>query len=197
MKIFKKSVFPTILLFSFLLTTGCQKKNKEMAPFFDGLYFKYEVSATSGNSEDVFKVKKMNGGYEVILDEFYGSHNVGEIVKNIVDLYGVIKEKPIRARKASKRTKKIKWLKGRRICIWIPLEEIKIGSKFETSLGNYRVIEQKNWEDWKVWMLKDGSGNESYYDRGTGFLVGSKSISLQMVGSMKRILIDTNADIPY
>lgn len=190
--------FIVLSIIVFLNCSGCQKKNKEIAPFFDGLYFKYRVITISGNSEDLFTIKEVDRGYEVILDEFYGSHNVGETVNHIVDIYGFIKEEPTRTRKASKKIKKLKDLKGRRIHIWIPPEELNIGNIFKTSFlrGSCRVIEQTTWEGWDVWVLKDIAGNKCFYDVETGFLVGSQSITVAIVGSVKIILIDTNVDIP-
>ena len=198
MEILKKSIFPTIFLFVFLLTTGCQKKyNSELVPFFDGMYLKYKVITNSGSHEEIFSIKEENSEYKIFKEDVYKSHILEEIVTHVVDCYGVIKEKPVRTMKTSKRTKILDKLKGRRICIWIPPDEMQVGKKLETSLGNFRIIEEATWEKWNVWVLKDGHGNKSFYDRETGFYVGIQSISGGLIGSMKTILIDTNADIPY
>ena len=197
MKTFEKRIFPIIFLLVFLLTPGCQKKNREIAPFLDGMYFKYKVITNSGSHEELFTIKEMCSEYEIIDEELYRSPKLGKIVKHTVDQYGVIKGKSIRTRKASKKTKKIKKLKGRRICIWISPDEMQVGKKLETSLGNFRIIEKATWEKWNVWVLKDSHGNKSFYDRETGFYVGIQSISGGLIGSMKTILIDTNADISF
>ncbi len=197
MEIFKKSIFPTIFLFVFLLTTGCQKKYSELVPFFDGMYFKYKVITNSGSHEEIFSIKEENSEYKILKEDVYKSHILEEIVTHVVDCYGVIKEKPVRTMKTSKRTKILDKLKGRRICIWIPPDEMQVGKKLETSLGNFRIIEKATWEKWNVWVLKDSHGNKSFYDRETGFYLGIQSISGGLIGSMKTILIDTNADIPY
>lgn len=183
-----------ILLVVLLTNFGCQKK-REIAPFFDDLYFKYKDIVSSGSSsERIYRIKELHDGYEVIEEDL--SPILPRTEKHIVDLWGFIKEST-RIRKTAQKTKRHYKHKGKRICIWIPAEELQVSNKFETSLGNCQVEEKRSWKNWDVWVLKGYSGVEFYYDIKTGFFVGSNAPSLPLVGSMNRILIDTNADIPH
>jgi len=184
-----------VILFIVLSTNlGCQKKGG-LAPFFDELYFKYKDIVSSGSSsERIYRIKELHDGYEVIEKDL--SPILPRTEKHIVDLWGFIKQST-RIRETSQKTKKHYKHKGKRICIWIPAEELQVGNKFETSLGNCQVEEKRSWENRDVWVLKGDLGVEFYYDIKTGFLVGSHVPSLPMVGSTKRILIETNADISY
>ena len=194
MKTYNKRYLLVILLVVLVTNFGCQNKDKEIPPFFNGLYFRYKVTTSSGSYEELFTIKEMRSGYEITEERL--TPVFPEKVNNIVDIYGFIKESA-EIKETGKKTRSIKWHKGRRICIWIPPKELKIDNKFETSLGNFRAVEQTTWESWDVWVLQDSHGNKCFYDRETGFYVGIQSVSAGLVGSMKKILIETNADIPH
>jgi len=197
MRILTNVILTIILLIYLPVQIGCQRKSKELSPFFDGLYFRYTDVKSSVRGDILYTIKKVGNKYEIIKDDSNKSNILGEIITYVVDYYGFIKETPVRVRKTSKKTKKLEDLKGRQICIWIPPKALQIGNIFKTSFlhGSVRVIEQTTWEGWDVWVLKDRAGNKCFYDSETGFMVGSQSISVGIVGSVKTILIDTNADI--
>jgi len=187
-----KSTLLVIFFLFVFFNVECQKKG-EIAPFSDGLYFKYKVIVDIGSSgEIIYRIKEMNTEYEIIVE--YSLTLLPETMKHIVDIWGFIKEST-EIKKHAKKIKKLKEFKGRRIVIWISPKELQIGNKFKTSLGDLQVKEKRTWENWDVWVLKGNLGVEFYYDIKTGFLVGSHVPSLPMVGSTKRILIETNADI--
>ena len=169
------------------------------APFFDELYLRYTDDKAYVGGDILYTIRKVSNKYEIIKDDSNKSNILGEITKYVVDHYGFIKETPVSTRKVSKKVKKLEDLKGKRIHIWIPPEELHIGNIFKTSFlrGSCCVIEQTTWEGWEVWVLKDIAGNKCFYDVATGFSVGSQSITVAILGSVRILLIDTNADIPY
>jgi len=194
MKIYGKSNLLAISLFVLLLNIECQKKG-EIAPFYDGLYFTYKDVVSIGvTNERIFRIKEINTEYEIIEEDL--SPVLPETIKHTVDLCGFIKES-IEIKKSTKKTKKLKKFRHRRIAIWIPPNELKVGNKFKTSFGDFQVKEKRIWEKWDVWVLKGDFDFETYYDIKTGFFVGSRVPPQPLVGSTKRILIETNADIAY
>jgi len=185
-----------VILFIVLSTNlGCQKRG-DLAPFFDGLYFKYNNILNTGNTYTIYTIKKVDSEYNVIEERL--TPVFPETINHIVDLYGFIK-KSTKIKETSKETKDLKFNKGRRIAFWIPPKELQINKRFSTSLSGRstcRVIEKKSWNKWSVLVSEDEVGAEFYYDIKTGFLVGCH-VSIPLVGSRKTILIETNADIPY
>jgi len=188
----KKNIFLVFLLVLFL-NVGCQKKGEgELAPFFDELYFKYKEGSI-GNNYIIYSVKEIDCEYEIIKED--ASPTFPGTTKYIVDFWGFIKKAPAVTRTKRKWKKSKSWI-GTRIGIWLPASELQVGKKLTTStIGKCRVEEKKTWEKWDVWVLKDGLGNEHYYDIKTGFWVGCNILTL--AGGRKTILIDTNADISY
>ena len=189
----KRNNLFVILFFVLFFNLGCPQKEKgEPAPFFNELYFKYK-EGTIGNNYIMYRLNEIGSKYEIIKEDI--SPTFPGTTKYMVDLWGFIKKAPIVTRTKRKWTKSKSWI-GTRIGIWLPTSELLAGNKLTTSIiGKCRVEEKTIWEKWEVWLLKDGLGNEYYYDVKTGFWVGCNIHNIS--GGKKTILIDTNADIPY
>lgn len=161
-----------------LILSQCTKY-KEKAPFFEGLILEYGSSgATYGRY--IYEINSLDdNGFKITKKEKWKALKPKPVVM-MVKANGRVYE-------SNKKRYKNKFSP-----IWIPVNEMEIGDKFD----DRNIVERKaKWEKWKVLVVKDTpTGGESYYDLNTGYWVGS--FARTAVGSGEIVLVDTNADIP-
>lgn len=171
-----KNLFVLILLGILLplILLNCTKYN-EKAPFFDGLYFEYDIK---GKRITYNLYALDNEKYKIIRTE--KSKVFGNKIRELfVDVYG----------KVYKST--YKRYKGKFSPIWIPVHEMEIGNSFD---GSNIVARKDKWREWEVLVTKDTViEEEQYFEFNTGFLVGVKG---RLGMSYEVVLVNTNADIP-
>jgi hypothetical protein len=157
-----------------LLLIQCSK-DKEEAPFFDGLYLEYKLGNKGKKTYNVSISNKK--GFKVIEIEQWPIFD-DEVEEYSVDLYGKVYSSGA--------------YKGEFSPIWIPVNKMKVGNTFD---GGFLVSRLDNWKRWEVMVVKAPIGRtEIYHDLTTGFLVGMVTTSVS--GTTKTVLVDTNADIP-
>ncbi len=164
-----------LAIFLFLIFIGCAKY-KEEAPFEDGMYFEYRY----GTLNKTYNINHLDdNNFKIVETDSFYKATEGKL-EMLVDSYGKVYE----CRK--------KRYKGKFSPIWIPVHDMEIGDEYDK---RERVDRIDKWEKWEVLVIKDiPTGAENYYELKTGYFVGSEARSL--VGSGKKILEATNADIP-
>jgi hypothetical protein len=83
---------------------------------------------------------------------------------------------------------------GRQLNLWLPTEKKKVGEQvyFCDFLARSDVSGEKKWKEWDVWVTRHSNvfgWQENYYDKETGFLVGSRDS-----GGDIRILTDSSVE---
>ena len=154
-------------------------------PFFDDMYLKYE--AVDSCVEKEYQITHSSDGkfHVKALESCDGKKLILDSGKNfIIDEYGkILKSSDDR-------------LVGKWIDIWIPPLELD-GNKVPPSFGEKDAeVEVSDWMGWDALEIKSTFLPVSvYYDRATGFMVGSHSGAMPGVGPMTTVLSDTNIDI--
>ncbi len=178
MERFKKVLFLLVIISLSVVFFQCTKY-KEPAPFFDGLFLEYDRSP-GHRYKLIYNVHVLeNNKYKILeTDTVYITDS--DKIEMYVDKNGRVYE-------SSKER-----YEGKFSPIWIPVNEMEIGDKFDER----KLIEREDkWEKWEVLVVKDTpTGGESYYDLNTGYWVGAFARTPR--GAGKIVLVNTNADIP-
>jgi hypothetical protein len=150
---------------------------QERVNFFDGAYFKYDLG---GKFERIYNIKNISEEQFKVTETNKRGFLSDKTEEIFVDIYGKVYKSTYSG------------VKGTFSPIWLPTHEMKIGETLNYLEGDkYLVSENKKWEKWDVLVVKNISfGYERYYEKNTGYWVGSSS------NDSKFILINTNADIP-
>jgi hypothetical protein len=172
-----KKCFMVLLAFSFPLVVLHCSKYKELAPFFDGLFMKYEIGGISTS----YEVNKTDDNRYKIMETRKRGKVLGDKTHELqVDSYGRVYESTFEP------------YEDKFSPIWIPVNTMEIGDAFD---GRKVVVRKDRWKKWEVLVIKDTlTQSESYFESQTGFWVGS--FAKTAVGSGEMVLVDTNADIP-
>ncbi len=174
----KKSKRVLFLGVSLLLILSNCTKYKEEAPFFEGLILEYGERGVDGRY--IYEINSLDdNGFKITEKEKWKALKFKPAVM-MVKANGRVYE-------SNKKRYKNKFSP-----IWIPVNEMDIGDKFD---GRNIVERKAKWEKWDVLVVKDiPTGAEDYYELNTGYLVGSYAKTAIGVG--KIVLLNTNADIP-
>ncbi|MDH4027726.1 MAG: hypothetical protein OEU95_02700 [Nitrospirota bacterium] len=172
----RRTVLSLLLLINLFLTISGCTKYEEPAPFFDGLYLEYKLSAQANL---IYTVEAIgNDRFKIIETEKRTILN-DEIVELLVDSHGIVYESHS------------KDYEGEFSPVWIPVHELEIGTSFD---DGYTVLRKDKWKKWAVLVIKNPNvKEEQYFDINTGFLVGVKGSSGL---SYEMVLTNTNAEIP-
>jgi hypothetical protein len=193
--VIKKSVIIYSLFSIILLASGCNKQ-KEPAPFFDGLYFKYYEEFFSSDTqkdtvwtrEILYRFKQVdNGNYHVTqevntrrskkMHEELEPVQYPKVGKDlIIDKNGVV----------IKGGNNFNFANGLLSYLWLPPE--KRNEHTDEKGIPQEVEEKRTWEKWTVIPVRRLVTDTHYYDTGSGFLVGSENIGKKL----RMILVDTN-----
>lgn len=175
MKGFKKIIFLLLIVSLPLIFIHCTKY-KEPAPFFDGLFFEYDVGASK---RIIYNVQVLDNNQFKITETRKRRVLSDDIEELFVDAHG----------KVYKST--FKPYKGKFSPIWIPVHVMEIGDTFD---GGYVVTRKDKWEKWEVLVIKEPVVREErYYDLNTGYWVGL--FAKTPMGVITFVLVNTNADI--
>ncbi len=174
MKAYKQLLF--VLLFTFCLTffLSCTNDN-EPAPFFDGLYLKYDANRI----QYLYHFKETeNYQYTIVKTEQRKPLN-DKTTEFHVDTYGKVSK--------SSNGK----FEGKLSPVWIPVKKIEVGDHID---GKYKVLRNEQYKKWNVWVLKTIEFDvEHYFEIMTGYLVGVKG---KFGMAFEYYLTSSNADIP-
>jgi hypothetical protein len=181
------------VLILLMLVGGCSKRTDEesknvKAPFFNGLYLKYDVTAYSGDSaipgHEDWRVVDIDSGRFKITKESYTHLPDGKqlmiMYRNyIVNENGVV-------------TKcEIKSYEGCYSPIWIAVGNFEVGEYLRDA--GMKVFEKTSWNGWDTYRISDKPKSINfYYELEQGFLIGTDGTGLRQ----DLILIDNNAGIP-
>ena len=187
-RLFLMAVFIVLMVLG-----GCSKSTDEgaknvKAPFFDGLYLKYDVTAYSGDSampghedwsvvaidSDTFKITKesythMQDGRQVMIMSRTFMVNENGVVTDC----------------------EIKSYEGGYSPIWIAVGNFEVGEYLRDA--GMKVFEKTTWNGWETYRISDKPDSINfYYELDQGFLVGTDGTGLRQ----DLTLIDNNAGIP-
>jgi len=209
----KKIVICVFLVLCCIFIVQCVKKEKEEAPFFDGLYLKYDVIKTSKTRyDDMLKTEGIkerskityrledigDEQYRVVKTDYNEKRRMSMDEEFAVDIYGkvVSREREYKYGDTVRRVEDYEY--GKFSKIWIPVQGLEKGDVFN---GTLTVTGRAKWMEWDVVIVTDAlvaPGAEWYYDAETGFFVGMKAgIGVKFIGSEERdeVLSETNAAI--
>ena len=166
------------ILFLILIPTifiiHCSKYN-ELAPLHGDELFEYKYN----NIIITFSVHSTdNNGFKITRTEHYRGLN-DKTDELLVDKYGVVKK--------STSNKYI----GKYSPLWIPVNSMNIGDKFN---DGFSILRKEKWKDWEVFVIKNPKINEERYFEATyGYFVGAKG---KVNRNYELILTNTNAYLP-
>ena len=165
-------VFPILCIaftfISFNLIPGCSPK--EIAPFNNGDFFEYQQS--NKDYKKLYQIEKSEDG----MFKITWRHGRLEPDEFIVDQTGKIIETPSYSEGSLARD----LFYERQIILWLPASKRKIGEAihFCDFIGTNVVTAERKWQKWDVWVARHSNvfgWQENYFDKETGFLVGSQS----------------------
>ncbi len=180
MKKFGFQILTAALVILALMFAGCSSKKNDEMPFKDGLYLEYAAhAADSGIETDSLiriEFETSGDGYLVSIDD------EEQFIEVWIDKYGITEDGYL-----------LRMGLAGDIHVWIPPEKRKVGAKVELS----EITREIQWKQWDVYVMKYFEGSvlgefENYYDKQTGFLVGSKFDIKSQSGDI--IITGTNAD---
>jgi len=182
----------------FLIFLSCSK-NKEPAPFFDGLFLTYqEVFGSSEKGEDIFWTRKITYHFKQMKDNTF---KISEDVKTqrgkrlkkgikpvpypgigtdvIVDERGIVVKGAASVNF---------FIEGYPSYLWLPYAKRKTGEVIIKVVS--KVGKRTRWRGWEVWPVSFGDSklHVDYYDADTGILVGKQTNE----GKVFTMLVDTN-----
>lgn len=186
------SYFMAVLLV-LIVSVGCSESTDEgskklKAPFFDGLYLKYDVTTYSGDSEmpghEDWNVVALEDGSFRIKKESYthmpdGRHQMVMARTFIVNDNGIVTDCEIRS------------YEGGYCPIWMAVDHFKVGD-FLRDAG-MKIFEETTWNGWETYRISDKPNSINfYYELDQGFLVGTDGIGIRQ----ELTLVENNVDIP-
>jgi len=157
------------LLLPMFLFPGCE--SKDIAPFKNGDYFEYQLL-----NKGYLKRYQIESNEEGRLKITWRTGVDSEPVELIVDQTGKIVETPTYPKGSLGHD----LFYGRQITLWLPKNKRTIGEHvyFADFIDKNIVIEEREWKRWSVWVTKHSNvfgWQENYFDKRTGFFVGSDS----------------------
>lgn len=173
----------TVILFSFNLLYGCG--SQDTVPFNHGDYFEY-MKADKGYK----KIYRIDKGEDEMFRITWEA-GVSDPDEFIVDRRGKIVETPSYVEGSLAKD----LFYERQMILWLPTSKRKVGEEvyFCDFLGKNAVIEERKWKKWDVWVARHSNvfgWQENYFDKETGFLVGS-----QTEEGDSYVLYDTNVEM--
>ena len=164
-----------------LLLTHCSNY-KEHVPFSDGLHFEYQTKINRSIYIDKYDIQRLEKGNFKITQMSFSDVRPGreDIETFHVNAYG-------RVYKTSRKA-----YDGIFSPIWIPVNTLRVGDKYD---DGFTILRRDKWKGWDVLVSKNPLFEmETYFDQHTGFMVGAFIKS--GAGSSDLVLVNTNAGIP-
>ncbi len=162
-----------------VMFTGCSSKKDQM-PLKDGLYLEYaaHASETGIETDTLIRIEfdTSDSGYLVSIED------EEQFIEVWIDKYGYTEDGYL-----------MRMGLAGDIHVWIPPKKRKVGEKVDLS----EITKEIKWKQWDVYVMKYFEGSvlgefENYYDKQTGFLVGSKYEIKSQSGDIN--ITGTNAD---
>ena len=189
--LFRSSLMAVLMVL--MVLGGCSKSTdegsmKSKAPFFDGLYLKYDVTSYSGDSampgHEDWSVVTIESDRFKITKESYTHIEDGRQIKImarefIVNKNGVVTDCEIKS------------YKGGFCPIWIAVGNFEVGEYLRDA--GMKVFEKTTWKGWDTYRISDKPKSINfYYELDQGFLVGTDGTGLRQ----DLTLVENNANIP-